>query len=247
MTKHTIQWGGFALPKRGNKADEYEDAFAGAPQVGRFAVADGASESSFAALWAKLLVEGYVRRNEPVTAANWMEPLQKRWAADVDVRDLSWYGEEKRREGAFATFLGMAFKPADEKTGSGRWKAVAVGDSCLFQVRQDHLIAAFPLSRSHDFNQTPALIGSRQSLAKMPKKQEWGKWAPGDRFFLMTDALAQWFLRRNEGKQNPWQSLNRRLAEPKAGELLTAYIEQLRDQKELKNDDVTLVTIIVKQ
>jgi hypothetical protein len=58
MTTTAIHWSSFSLHKDGNRPDEYEDAFAGNPKVGRFAVADGASESSFAALWAKLLVDG---------------------------------------------------------------------------------------------------------------------------------------------------------------------------------------------
>ena len=50
-----------SLPKRGHSADEFEDAFAFDPAAGRYAVADGASESSFAGLWARLLVEGFIR------------------------------------------------------------------------------------------------------------------------------------------------------------------------------------------
>jgi hypothetical protein len=64
MTTTAIRWRAFALHKDGNRPDEYEDAYAGNPRVGRFAVADGASESSFAALWAKLLVDGFVATRE---------------------------------------------------------------------------------------------------------------------------------------------------------------------------------------
>ena len=70
-----------------------------------------------------------------------------------------------------------------------------------------------------------------------------GKWKPGDRFFLMTDAVAEWFLRRHEDRQMPWQSLLRRWKEPNAAAVLTAYVEQLRKQKEMKNDDVTVLAI----
>ncbi len=55
------QWRVFALPKRGHRLEEYEDAYAGNPDGGRFAVADGAAESSFANVWAQLLVSGFVR------------------------------------------------------------------------------------------------------------------------------------------------------------------------------------------
>ena len=56
----------------------------------------------------------------------------------------------------------------------------------------------------------------------------------------MTDALAEWFLTRHETKQKPWRSLAGRLLRKNGEAELTAYLEQLRDKKELKNDDVTL-------
>ena len=53
----------FCCPKLGNSLEEYEDAWAHRQtSTGiRVAVADGATESSFAKLWAVLLAESYVR------------------------------------------------------------------------------------------------------------------------------------------------------------------------------------------
>lgn len=235
-----IPWQTFALHKRGHRPEEYEDAYAGDPLTGRFAVADGASQSSFADLWAKLLVDGFV---QPAVKDNpeetWLAPLREQWAAAVDDRELTWYGEEKRELGAFATFLGLRIARSKEGRG-GRWKASAVGDSCLFQVRDDELITAFPLGRSEDFGLSPALIGSRPVKVEVRPKVEWGRWQPGDWFFLTTDALAQWFLARHEAGKQPWRSLAWRLGQKDGEAELTAYLEQLRDKKELRNDDVTL-------
>jgi hypothetical protein len=163
----------------------------------------------------------------------------------VDGKELPWYAVEKREQGAFATFLGLSIKQAKAGSG-GRWQAISVGDSCLFQVRNDHLVEAFPLSKSKDFGTRPALLGSRETPAQAaaaPVKVEWGRWDPGDRLFLMTDALAQWFLGRHEARLMPWHSIARRLAEPKADAVFAAYLEQQRDRQELKNDDVTMVVI----
>jgi hypothetical protein len=237
-------WWAFALPKEGHSPEEYEDAFAG--KSGRFAIADGASESSFAAEWAKLLVEGFVRAREGAIAPSWLNPLRERWAAQVDGLELEWFGEEKRRQGAFATFLGLIIKkPRHGK--EGRWKALAVGDSCLFQLRQDRLLAAFPVRRSADFGSRPLLLGSRCPTGRegiAPADVRFGKWRPGDRFFLMTDALAEWFLRYHEKRRKPWRALLRRLNEPNAR--LEEFIEQLRAENEIKNDDVTLLVIDLK-
>src|SRR3989441_5352916 len=69
----------FSCPKSGNSAEEYEDAWAlrqtRTPPTGgiRVAVADGATESSFAKLWAVLVAESYVRSE--VTGAEVFERL----------------------------------------------------------------------------------------------------------------------------------------------------------------------------
>src|SRR5438477_11487250 len=94
-------WHAFHLPKRGHAPGEYEDAFAGDPARRRFAVADGASESSFAAAWARLLAEGFVAARKPWRDLDWLGPLRQRWAGEVDGLELPWYAEMKREEGAF--------------------------------------------------------------------------------------------------------------------------------------------------
>jgi hypothetical protein len=236
----------FHLHKEGNAAEEYEDAFAGNTKTGRFAVADGASESSFAGAWAKLLVEGFVATRDGKTTVNWFDPLPQRWADGVDHLELNWYAEEKRQQGAFATFLGLSIKkPQDGK--EGRWKVLAVGDSCMCQVREDQLVDAFPLTKSTEFGNRPTLLGSRAlrngAHPLGAAQQKLGRWKPADRFFLMTDALAEWFLKRHEEKRKPWQSLLRRLAEANPSAALAAYVGKLRQERELKNDDVTLVVI----
>src|SRR5271154_6689916 len=99
MTENaTLRWRSFCLHKDGNTPEEYEDAFAGNAELGRFAVADGASESSFARLWAKLLVAGFVGSQK--TAMGWFTPSQRCWAEAVDHLELDWFGEAKREQGA---------------------------------------------------------------------------------------------------------------------------------------------------
>ncbi len=243
-----IRWKAFSLPKRGHTTAEYEDAFAGSPENGRFAVADGASESSFAGLWAKLLVEGFVHPGPRTDGEkNWLELPQKRWAADVDPRSLAWFAEEKRAQGAFATFLGVSITRS-EKSSGGRWRALAVGDSCLFHISKDQLVKSFPATSAGEFGNQPDLLCSRpmsdEVLARR-QKLERGKWHAGDRFFLMTDALAHWFLCRHKAAGKPWQVLAQKLAAPAPDAALTALIDELRAKEGMRNDDVTLLTIDV--
>ncbi len=155
-----LRWQGFAVPKRGNRADEYEDAFAGNPKLRRFAIADGASESSFASLWAQLLVEGFTQPPRKLSSRKyWLEPLRQRWSSEVAKLQLPWYAEAKRALGASATFLGLALKRSAKKR-RGIWLASVVGDCCMFQIHEDQLSKAFPLTRSEDFGNQPKLLNS---------------------------------------------------------------------------------------
>src|SRR3954471_6828632 len=96
-----FRWRALRLPKRGHTPEEYEDAFAADPAAGRFAVADGASESAFAGEWARLLAEPYVAASGPGTG--WLEGARDRWVAALAGRELPWYLEEKFEQGAYAT------------------------------------------------------------------------------------------------------------------------------------------------
>jgi len=60
---------------------------------------------------------------------------------------------------------------------------------------------------------------------------------PGDRFLLLTDALAAYFLQEFEAKRRPWDDL------PLTDAALADFIKTRRDKGSLKNDDVTLVEI----
>jgi serine/threonine protein phosphatase PrpC len=243
----SLRWQAFHTHKRGNAPDEYEDACAGDAVKARFAVADGASESSFVATWAKLLVEGFIAAaGRPWRELEWLAPARQQWADDVDGRPLPWYAEEKREQGAYATLLGVAFAKGRTTNDPAIWRALAVGDSCLFRLRQGKLRKAFPLTRAADFGNQPALLGSRGRSVDTPPqgvRRAGGQWRPGDCFLLMTDALAEWTLRQSEQDQRPMEDIDRLLAESDPQDAFAGWVEERREKHGLRNDDVTLVII----
>jgi hypothetical protein len=243
MQPHSaLVWRVFHLPKAGNTAQEYEDAFAGDVEAGRFAVADGATESSFAGPWARLLAEGYVQHAG--RWRRWLPAAQERWQVEHRNHQQPWYVEAKMEQGAFATLLGVHFGRWDSQ-GGGAWQARAVGDSCLFQLRGKRLHRAFPIKASADFTNQPVLIGSHASRFypwKAGHHRTSGRWQPGDRMFLMTDALAQWFLLSFEAGHRPWRPLERITT----ADEFAAFVAKRRDRRKLRNDDVTLVCIEAK-
>jgi hypothetical protein len=243
----------FALPKAGNEASDYEDAMfppLHAPttrrvQRQRVAVADGATESSFARLWAELLVEGYGTGHlVPTKLVQDLPALQREWLQQVSARPLPWYAEEKVRDGAFAAWLGLELR--DTPRG-GRWRAFGVGDSCLCHLRGGELLAAFPLSSAAEFNNRPFLVGSRpQYNARVAQAlRTWhGYWEHGDQFVLMTDALAAWFLATHEAGEQPMNVLEGFLM-PDGADEFAAWVTDLRAAHQIRNDDTTLVRVLV--
>jgi hypothetical protein len=206
---------------------ECEDAIAGDPASGRFAIADGASESYASGEWAKLLVDGFVRAG---TNRDWLQVPQQRWQDDIGRRASSWYAEEKFTAGAHATFLGVQFTHTD---GEANWGAEAVGDSCMFILHDDHLETSFPMSNSSEFTRAPSLLNSHGGSPVW----EFGMGAlpRGSVLVLASDALAQYLLRSSEQKAFIGQALlhvdDRTFPE---------WVEASRATGDLRNDDVAL-------
>jgi hypothetical protein len=69
-----------------------------------------------------------------------------------------------------------------------------------------------------------------------------GEWLAGDDFWLMTDALAEWFLRRHELQADPAAAIRGFLERPNAA-AFTHWVNLLRDTEQLRNDDVTLLAL----
>lgn len=241
MSSSPLRWWRLAVPKRGHRPDEYEDSAVGDGTRGRFAIADGATESAFAGNWSMLLAEAFVR--ESVLNCGWdawLPEVRRRWTTVVSGRDMPWYLEEKVKQGAFATLLGLELNPMP--TGDWEWKSIAVGDCCLFQVRSPELVCSFPIEHAAEFNATPELIGSRN--AQTPRDQRArGRARPRDVFLLASDALSAWLLREHENNSPPWQEVMDIVHGPDPETNFPRWVEALWEQGALKVDDVTLLAI----
>ncbi len=237
----------FSCAKAGNRREEYEDAWAiraGTPErIARFAVADGATESSFSALWAALLVETWVRRDgvgDRFLAR--LGPARRLWRRKTVHRRLPWYAAEKASRGAFAAFLGILLDPT-----SRHWRAVAIGDCNLFQLAGLgpglRLVKAFPLRRSEEFGSSPFLVGSVERADDDPGRHvrlAEGLLPPDATLLLASDALSAWLLRRDEEGRPAWEAVSA-LGVADAPEF-EALVAAARDDG-ARNDDMTLVRV----
>lgn len=244
----------FHKPKNGNEENEYEDAFGSikkienGTQVVRAAVADGATECSFAADWAKMLVNCYVERafRKVQDIQEQIESLSKDWYTIIN-RPLPYYAERKARMGASSTILGVEISSDPSLTDSGRWEAIAVGDSCLFHISDDSLNLAFPIKKSEDFNNSPYLISSNlrnnRSCWSNVMIQN-GNWQAGDIFILATDALAAWFIHEHETGGRPWDELSGFIKDSGNNNSFETWLNEKRTSSSMKNDDV--ICLIIK-
>lgn len=263
----------FWLAKAGNTAAEYEDAFhgksSGCPPRAIVAIADGATESLLSRNWANLLTKRFVRHwEQAANPSEWLAETIQTWQYDKreylrrrerSSNPVQWYEEPGLEAGAFAALLGfqlsMLDQPAANAADTMLWNATAIGDCCLFQIRGDDFICAFPLNESVGFNNRPFLLSSnpaRNGDVVQRIASAGGKARQGDRFYLLTDALAAWFLRTYEQGEYPWQELdefaraNAAQADntaPPENPAFTAWIEAQREAHRLRNDDVTLIRI----
>lgn len=226
--------------KDGNCQAEYEDAVAISARAGRYAVADGATESSFSGHWAALLVNAYVTgKFRANTLQEDLVPLQAKWLQSIAAKPQPWYVAEKLRTGAFAAFVGLTL------TRDGFWSAYAVGDCCLFLVEGSGTIRSFPIGAAEDFTNRPFLIGSNPIYSgKLAHSlvQQHGIYAVGDTFLLMSDALAAATLHLSTNGRFPPELLDFRLV--RGG--FRAWVTRLRADHVLRNDDVSLVRVEVR-
>ena len=196
------------VQKDGYDKKDFEDAFSAPYEEGpgghiRVAIADGATESSFSKEWANLLVNEY-RYNSQFSLENdtLLEDLMNRWERKVGGFNLPWFASEKRNIGAFAAFLGVDIDPV-----TGHWVATAIGDSCLFVVRNNQLLTSFPFSKQDEFNNSPHLISSKEKNNRNLK--DWtriasGNLMSGDLLIMATDAISDWFLKEVTAQGQPW-------------------------------------------
>ncbi len=248
----------FWLPKAGNSPEEYEDASrvvypqrigASGRRTARAAISDGASESAFAREWANVLVDALVSRPPDMrdltddSMLDWLAPAQEEWRDGVPWDRIPWHGEAKARAGAFATLLGLIVATRSGNSRRLSWQAVAVGDSCLFVVRDGRLWLSFPLEDAAQFDNSPDLICSNPDNAgelwETVRRSD-GECVAGDLFILASDALACWFLERNAEGEKPWKTL---LALDASG--WAAWVEEQRRGGLMRNDDTTMVIITV--
>lgn len=225
------------IPKEGETASEDCGLAQETKGIYRVAVADGATSSFLSGYWAELLCQSYCASGEETeNSLPDLSALRATWHEYALAQPMPWYMQEKLKSGGAAAFVGITLFPAEN-----RWQAVGVGDCCLFQVRDQQLITSFPVERSDDFGAIPILLHTDPAhRGEIYTRTSEGTFQAGDTFYLMSDALAAWFLREFEQGREPWNWLKDLKGDSGISEFLRR-IRSLREGGRLKNDDTTLI------
>ncbi len=241
----------FRAPKRDCPEEECEDAFCYSSRSNidrmqnlRCAIADGASTTNFASIWAESLVTDYTNQNYRGIKQFRLSiiKLAKSWENAVTSKPVPWYTTASIENGAASTFLGINLNK-----NNGRWHSIAVGDSCLFQISNNQLKCSFPVQRSTDFSNFPFCVSSRLERNRLIWKNRVsykGRWKSGDIFILLTDAFAHWFLRECESGGHPWQILERIVNADDPQSAFLTWLSDTRASQRIKNDDTTCLYVV---
>jgi hypothetical protein len=260
-----LHWRVLTIPKMGNAPDENEDAAypltSNCPielakgESFSCALSDGATQSSFSRLWANLLADEASRASIfDVDPVGILEHAIPRWKNQVSQYDLPWHAEEKVRRGAFATlvWLGIKIMGGRQKSMQGSWKALVLGDSCLFHLRDGVPISSVPQLPGPDFSQNPVLFSSigernRLILNRISSQITSGDCRAGDQFILVTDALAEWIFKGYGSGREPFKMIQTRVFDaPSNSSSFAAWVNSLREEKLIKNDDTTLASVALE-
>jgi hypothetical protein len=241
----------FWLSKDADEPAQYQDAFALDAETGRAAVADGVSSAIFSGPWARLLTLGAVAEPPPLEDGDafqaWLAEKRTAWINNIDTSKLTWYQRPKMADGAMTTLLWLELTPA-ETNDEGRavryqLQAFAIGDTCLFYIRDGQTLFSFPLEKSVEFGLNPAVVASvdRKLDHLLEFKARSCDGLPGDLLVLATDAIALWAIERQEsGETIDWSHYWNLGEEEWRGEIFA-----LRDAKQMRFDDSTLVLLRV--
>ncbi len=249
----------FSIQKEGNMPHENEDKiyprthYAEGKKLA-FAIADGATEGYCSKKWARILVRVFVRNpllQMPLSIEKALQSWNK-WfnyylkKREILERPIRWFEEMAIEKGAFSTLLGLTLCDVDNKTGF--WTAHAVGDSCMFHVRNDELLTSFPIDKSILMNNRPVLVASNPKYNREIYDNQYtlkGNYQSEDHIYLATDALAQWFLIEYESGNKPWKILNRFTLEKEKS--FSEWIFNLRNKKLIRNDDITFLHLYLNK
>jgi len=235
---------GYITHKEAENYSDCADNYAYSITNHRFAISDGVTKSFFPKIWSRILAEKYVALQGQEDFS--IKDCQSEWLQQVTkiatLPDTQWFTQNAFLQGqsGLATLVTLRF---DEKM----WYAKALGDSFLFFIPKGktnfkdwvYLSSKYSSLKPEPviFDSYPDYYSSREEKNGIERGIR-GKLEAG-RFYLMTDALSEWFLKEKEYALKEIETwANQDVFEQK--------ITGLRNKGLLNNDDSSILTIDIE-
>jgi hypothetical protein len=237
---------GFITHKGAEMYSDCADNYAVNINNHKFSVSDGVSKSFFPKIWSRILVENYVKQGI-WDDKSFTDECQLEWQMEIEEivkkPETKWFtrAEYNRRSPALATFVGLQLFDKEKK-----WTAYSLGDSFLFFVPQEFkdfnndLVKLSSKPEPIVFDNFPDYLSSIGNSHKGSPERMRGQLLQPGTFYLMTDAMAEWFIRNKEnapGKIAVWQR-------QKDFEI---FVEDARHEGEMSDDDSAILIIKLEE
>lgn len=237
----------FKLAKDSEHPEQNQDACLIDTERGIAAIADGVASGIFSRQWAAILTEAVVADapdpQDQEAFKQWLAEKREIWQQQIDVSSLAWFQKPKLREGAFSTLLWLWLADDEQDAQTRGLHCLAIGDTCMFFVRDGQVRYSFPIQTSEELVADPIVIGSidlnRDAMLEFQSLED--NCSSGDLLVLCTDAVADWALRLSEAGTPPaWEDYWEMTEEAWQEE-----VADLRAESRMRYDDATLVLLRV--
>ena len=218
-----------------------------------FAISDGATSSPDARTWANMLVEASTLHESdkdifPAVIQELRTSWEKTWEKQKQKQistNAGWWTETALNKPNAATYCSITFTNQKSSNSSEiHWRAIAMGDSCLFQIRNNKLMLSFPLVSENEFTDRPVLVRSKGEIINSDKIMHLNGTAQvNDIFLLATDALAEWIFKYGLHTD---KTLSSDFYKKLNSIDFEKFIESERQVDRIKDDDSTIINIGVK-
>lgn len=231
----------FSTQKIGEDEKSNQDAFVIDAKNKIFALSDGVSRSSFSDIWSKKLVNQFIQtpfisqKVEDIFLENWLNSAKSELDSEISKINVNpMILDVAKENGSAATFLGCKINKIKNHKKISIW---AIGDTNIFQIRHNKIVNLFPIKKSEDFSYQTFAISS--FLKKQNVEFLYDEWIvkSGDIILMATDAFSKWFLDYYEKGQKPWKKIIKNHSK------LKFFIENLRCNNKLENDDTTFILV----
>ncbi len=224
----------YSVPKDGNTPQENEDAWAVSADHSLVVLSDGASEGMYSREWAQYLCTHLSTPPYQIITPALLKDLGNSFQSGLEKKEVPWYVENKMREtGAAATLL---YLHHHKKIIKQWWEVGGTGDTCIILFQDKKLVWSWPLEKGEEFDTSPELVYNLFQKNGQLKSRTVPLPRGKSTLILATDALAEAII---SGKTATIPVL-------KTNEAFHDWIDTLRKDHILKNDDTTMVLMEIE-